>query len=439
MKQFDTKIILIAFITALLCATTSPTWTIQNKPETKNIEPTNSTCFLKQLTKNSFLGIGVACTIYLLQKFEIISSNTKLLPLYAGIATTGGKYLYDYLNRPYTTKELLNLIIKNPKKGRMYIENFSDQFEREIILIRKNKNDSGRKIGTIIKKYEEKCPLLLLGECTLNDDKPCIFSRDLNPKVRKLFEKKVVPALLEKLKTSKEAVHYVSFGAGGMFQDLVILTKTLNKNPEANIIIHFIDPKFYLEVLFLEYLHNSREVKKDENYAPTPQALNHFLELGKKDIGIQNNTYDDETIKKNLYVNFSVLGKALQEFISFLQNNFPKAKLSLFIHSETDDYLPYVENHKLPYPDVIAAADIQDMMSLFQGSLYHYTKLCLISQQNKPSSINFLLGKETEKQANISTISRTEIKGAQKIDFGEKRLDHNKKLKQYWKVQQPLN
>ncbi len=75
-----------------------------------------------------------------------------------------------------------------------------------------------------------------LRECA---DESCIASR-CNGDFRYKYECAVINQLLQ-LKDKKEIVHYVSFGSGYLFQDLVILTKLIKRYNVKNIKISLID------------------------------------------------------------------------------------------------------------------------------------------------------------------------------------------------------
>lgn len=125
-------------------------------------------------------------------------------------------------------------------------------------------------------------------------------------------------------------------------------------------------------------------------------------------------------------------GMKYKQFLSFLQNMFPKAAPTLSIHSSTDEYLQYVDAHKSPYPDVIATADIQDEMSLIKDSMYDYGKLSLLTKKKQPSSINLFLSKgERDLNPEIVTYSLKKVKGGKKLNL-EERFDYAKDIDHIW-------
>jgi hypothetical protein len=250
-----------------------------------------------------------------------------------------------------------------------------------------------------IKIFEEKYPLFLLDECTREGWQACLLSRERNPKFREAFENSVVSELLK-----RENPVYTEFGSGGAFQTAVILAKMLKQKPGAAATVHLIEPDHEVYVRAHEILKDGLKVSLDYNFAIDPI----FEELGKQIYGEpdpnlqqlnelilsysdKEELSDEEEHKQDLYNVYMREEMKYKQMLGWLASNFPQAKLSLYLHSSTDDYLKYVEENVLPYPDVVAAADIQDETSLERKSLMHYAQLCMTVLQKNPGSSNIWL------------------------------------------------
>lgn len=366
-----------------------------------------------QLVRNAALGLGVAGLVYLGQR--LFTSAPKIsYCVYAGLAGLGSKCLLsvfqnDYCSTPYTSEQLLNLLINDPKKALDYSNKICKEFYEKIY---KNSCTQEQRI----KFYTKKCPFFLLGECTQNEDYyRCILSRSYNPLFRERFESNVVTATLEKLKTNT-MVNYVSFGSGGMFQDLVIIAKVLAKEPTANININVIDTQYGDYVCMREYLKNGRQVSREFDDTPPEDYLNYLLELAKKESDFDGKA---DLLKLNHRNEVILLGKRYQQFILFLQEMFPKANLSLSVYASTDDYLKCITADEKLFPDLIVTADIDwdDLNCLANKSTLAYIKLCLISMQKKSTATNVWLSKGCKfKRPKIVTYSLKKIADATSVD-----------------------
>lgn len=331
-------------------------------------------------------------------------------------------------NTSYTNKELFKLVISNPKKTLFYIYEKSKNNLTE--------HDSIEEVKKTFEELEKTCPLFLLGECVAQDEGDCTLSRSYNPKFRNDFENDVVTACIQSLKI-KASICYTGFGSGGMFQDLVIIAKTLDQHPDANIAINLIDPKYFPHMYLQDYLKQPREIDILYDYTPTQEFLDHALKAAKEESN-QQLSVTDEIFKKNLTLALLVLSKKQKEFISFLQEQFPQARISLSVHSSTDEYLKYNNTHKLNYPDVITAVDIEDENSLEQNSIAAFSKLCVLALQKNPSSKNFWLTKgETMEEPKIISFFLTEVKDGIKKDFTEK-LTYAPTVEHIWTVEKKL-
>ena len=219
----------------------------------------------------------------------------------------------------------------------------------------------------IIETASKGSPISMLVEC---GTKECLLSRKENPRGRVVYELGVIQALLKKL-TEKDAVIYTSFASGGLFQDFIIIAKTLAQRPTAKITIHFIDIYFGI---FLEGLKKlGRPLKIDDNISDSSTILPNLIreslpKVNSKDAG----SYICSTF-------FSTELRLLQ-FTRTLRKLFPKASIDVFIHRSAREYAESIE---LPAnaPDVLTAADICDNFSTKTKARNDFFNLCRLANK----------------------------------------------------------
>lgn len=268
----------------------------------------------------------------------------------------------------------------------------------------------------ITRKYEASCPIHLLGECTKEGFGACLLSRSYQPLYRNHFENKTVAALLQKsCEHEHQPIEYVGFGTGGSFQDFVIVLKALVQKPNLAMSIHLIDREFTPYVFCREAESNSRLICHN-------QATN-FLKLLPEIIAkVRTEKWVDEKSSDN-QASRLIIGHCLKKeeamrlFISYLTKTFPRAQLSLHVHESAQSYLDYIKQHRLNPADVVAAADIQDEMSICSGSQKDYLLLCKETLLHNPSAINFLLSKiNNETQGGITEVALNHKPGFERLE-----------------------
>ncbi len=309
----------------------------------------------------------------------------------------------------YKKTSLLHEILCDPRI--VYHRNYSlkEAFRRETSI------DEDKEINedviaswrARVKKYEKKSPLFFLGECAWEDDVPCILSRLYEPKYRETYEDKVVAALVSKAADKQEPTHYVSFASGGRLTDLVILTKTLTKKPDAQLHVHLIDYEYTPFVFYLNAAgHSWHDMAAEVTFTPeiAESMVDQELALRLPTVSdFEKRKYQEHPQEVRKYLKKQLLSSCLeaecmnQQFINFLRATFPQASLTFHIHESTDGYLRYREEQAISYPDIITAADMEDEMSIIKGSIEDYLKLCISAMQNKPESINIWLAKNRQK------------------------------------------
>lgn len=304
------------------------------------------------------------------------------------------------LNTIYKTYSAYNLQLSKIEEGKLSI----DEDQRKAIPI----------VLKLIHSYEKICPVYFVGECVREDWWDCILSRRFEPSYRESFEQKVVHALIGCLdRNGARPVQYVGFGCGGTFQDFVIAVKTLAQKPDASLVIHLIDRQYTPCVCCLELLNNSHEI--------VPEIANDYysvMPLAKQKYRVKWQAQDVPDVK---FEN-AVVGESLRieihakQFLAYIQKTFPRAHIVLCLHYDKQNYLEYIEKYHLHYPDVIAAADIQDEMSLLAQAPIHYASLCSEVLQKHPTSQNFWLSRWQD--VKIQQLGLTECPDAKLEKFG---------------------
>jgi len=256
----------------------------------------------------------------------------------------------------------------------------------------------------VIRKFEQKSPIFLLGECSY---KYCFLTRKNHPEFRENFENHTCVLLQQKIEEKKGgSIYCISFGSGGLFQDLIIFSKTLSQYPEANLIIHLIDRVFNKTDENLKEFITQKEADKRDWIRPNIQLL------------IEDEKFETVKIKAKI-----------SQFKNFLTTEFPHANITIYTHKNIDDYFDYIEKEKMSHADVTFAADVS-------GGLDDYEKLCIKTMQLNSSSVNVLL-LHNDKQAwlhqffleNAENRVKTAVKDNENIDIYYERvyIDDTKK------------
>ncbi len=327
-------------------------------------------------------------------------------------AALGGAFLV-YLHQMVRKPHLLDMLLTRPKAALDWGYSVRDKCGQEAEKTGAVENIETTKM--LIDQYTKEQPLFLLGECVKEDWGHCLLSRIYKPKFRQQFESSVVTSLKNKLTSLARPVQYVSFGSGGMFQDHVILTKTLAKKPDAQLDVHLIDLKYTPYVKCRDLLNNTRLVDSHIDTDPTP-VMEAFKKLVRDDKAVPESMGDEELTRvlMNVCLNHEV---PAQQSLRWLAKTFPQAQLKLHLHDTADSYHQYIERTNTQSADVIATADIQDEMSLIQQAGPNYAQLCVQTLQKNPHADNIWLTKNPRQGiASLARIKLEESAEAEKHD-----------------------
>jgi hypothetical protein len=334
--------------------------------------------------------------------------------------------LQDGLEHTQQNKKgsFLNQVLHNPAKALARTNRTHDCFEQ---CLRDNKllfDDMTKlevkQLQTVIKKRYEiwkklssECPSL--GECTKLDSGDCPLSRLSFPQFREAFEVEAVRILSETItKNHDKPISYLGFGAGGMFQDLVVLTKMLEQNPRVSLFVHLVDPGFFPITEYRKYSGLTKAI--DINY-----KIDNTNALEKLFFCVQKDEKCDHFKNVGVELGIEIMRFKVQdelhrclEFISFLNRSFPQAKTELFVYSCAREYLDFIKNAGARYADLITAVDIDDEKSVKNGAMKEYLALCKEVLQAYSGANNLCLGKNFGKKP---------CKGLLQVSLNKKRDD----------------
>lgn len=290
--------------------------------------------------------------------------------------------------------------------------------EKPTEFFARNKDDYCRYLTTLgdketpktlsdhLSAYTEYNPLFLLDECW---DEPsfdntlfgsyCPLSRSYNPGYRKAFEDFVVQACVKKAKIDQDQpLVYTSFGSGKLGQDFIILLKILQQCPNASLVVNVID-KNYPSSDILTYKHGA------ESCCSRAHIANASIEIHAK-------WYQS----KNFLIELHKV-TAIAQIVRYLHNNFPSAHVVAHAFSSANEYMHSSDSHI--HPDILVAADIDDVDSIESGSVRAYKQLCRFALSKKPTAQNFWLHIENKDmpEVQIATFCNASKKRRKKIQL----------------------
>ncbi len=271
-------------------------------------------------------------------------------------------------------------IIDQPVECLTHIKQVQDAYydELDLLLEQADLGEIITQYPQLLEKYTAKHPLFLLRECAYYGLGLCSLSRAYVQKYRRGFEDKVVEGILNALQDQDE-VHYVSFASGLLFQDLQILLKLLEQKSDAVLHLNFIDPKYRVWAICLQLLQR----------AGTDDLLAIQDELCK----VKNDDMPSDEFVKNMCIEYLEMEARLNQYFSFLEQHFPEARFSAAFYDDIETYLSNEQEEGFVYPDIIAAADIEDGYCLRADVPEQYALFCKRVLQKKPDVYNILLAR----------------------------------------------
>lgn len=397
MKKIIIFALTLSFLTAS-CIHASDDFTV-TKPYSPGFRDRHSTGYKAALTASFVLGASAAYT----QRAQL--GNTG----YAVLGGTSLIYAHQMMRKP----RLLDLLLTNPKAALDHVYAVGDKWEQE----KKRTLGSPETIARLTHTFAEQCPIFSLGECRREDEDHCLLSRIYEPRYREIFESHVVTALHNKLQQSPaKPVHYVGFASGRMYQEFVNLAKTLAKKPDAHLDVHFIDVCYGPYVGCRALLGDrNRLVNSHVSIDPTP-VMKELKAEARKEHNFKNMT--DEKLENKIVDIVRNIETPAQQSIAWLSKTFPNARLQLHLHDTVDNYYQQVASASMPFPDVIATADIDDSGSLSMRSRLHYYQLCARALQANAHTDTIWLGKDYERRVGtINTVTLKEVPESKRVDI----------------------
>lgn len=247
----------------------------------------------------------------------------------------------------------------------------------------------------LLRSFEKRNPFFLLAECSQKSHDEthqldtCPYNRFKHPLVRRDYAKVVNDAIIKRIKGSSRAVHCVFFATGGLFQELVILTKVLTAEPRAKLVIHCIDAQYDLYEWASRVL--DKKYRDVTEYKPiVPQVMKkidfitEFLNASTHAKGSREWISAFEIVENCFWVQEIVhqLSRALQEM-------FPEACLSFYVHDTTVNYNDYIKQSSFfEHADVVTSIDIEDSYCTKYNALSDYIGLSYMSSKIKERSKN---------------------------------------------------
>lgn len=270
--------------------------------------------------------------------------------------------------------------------------------------------DSEKNLYEIRKKYmqeaervaiETGCPVFMLGECTMGPwDKPCFFSRLQNPTYRAAFEEKVVKKIIKKSNDIHVgSIQYTTVGAGSLFTDLVILNKALTQKPTLSIAVHIIDHKYTPLVECSNRLYGHKEMLLQQDLDPLPVA---------KDLHLHSEEHWDgeklnfEEFQQCIVIEMLPLEVRCKQFLSYFSKKFPASTLSVTVHDTVEEYIKYLEQKNITYPDITVAADIEDETCMHHKAPRWFSLLSKVAQEHNDKASNVMLSSFENKPLFVS-------------------------------------
>ncbi|MCK5632892.1 hypothetical protein KAH94_04030 [bacterium] len=204
---------------------------------------------------------------------------------------------------------------------------------------------------------QQDCPVFSLAECN-----ECLLNRttDLGRRARNYFEKKIAQEVVQ---------GYVNVGGGFAFQDLVILTNVLEKNPDAQIDFYFIDP------MHEEYI----DCLVQRGIMQIDLATTDFLQLFKKCC------YGSKVLLDMRWSH-----ESFKQMLRFLKNAYPRATVKLHLYSYVEDFLAECEEKKIQPPKIIISSDLGKCQEARRG----LANLISYAMEKEKKTIAFFLDKD---------------------------------------------
>lgn len=278
------------------------------------------------------------------------------------------------------TRPWLDMILLNPAEAVYHANQVHDQFTSCLVTegpkTTVDANETKRYVQSAHDAFIPQCPFFTLGECVKEDFWPCVLSRDHDPKIRHRLEVRAVDYMHE-IWTARPTttLQYAGFACGGAFQDLVIATKFLSKNPTARVHFHLIDVKFTPFAFTRDLQKDDRDIELSKSTTVGDMVLVDLKQKAIQSWGANAAYFQKPETVESLKLCAFDAEVRYKPFLGFLKDTFPQANIRLSLHAQAEDYLSYLNGKEYAPADLIVATDIQDEMSLLRGSVSDFNCL----------------------------------------------------------------
>lgn len=199
-------------------------------------------------------------------------------------------------------------------------------------------------------------PLCLLSECH-----ECLLTRltRLGAMARTMFEREMVMRITD---------GYVNVGGGFAFQDLVLITQTLQKNPCANLTIHLVDP---LHVAYIHAAHRHGISRIDMN-----QDVTHL--------------FFEDWYSASDFARIRLTHELFHQMVRFIHHLYPHAHVTIRLYRFVEDLLRDCERNTVVLPQIVMSSDLgtsQEARTAFANLVRYALKV-------RPDALGMSLDKE---------------------------------------------
>jgi hypothetical protein len=210
-------------------------------------------------------------------------------------------------------------------------------------------------------------PINLIHEC-----RSCRgIMRSKDNKARAEFENAITEEITKQDMHKKEAVNYLSFASGGLFQDLMVLIKAC-KQGIREINLHCVDMSYSSYIAAVEHMFGNQI----EAFAAFP-TIEQLRTREMTDALLQKFMEVEESTAK-----LQIRHEMVSQLALWINQFYPDVKCRIFLHRNAVEYRKYIKAQPGMVADVIAATDLgesqreidaamNDLQSLVQTVAWH--------------------------------------------------------------------
>ncbi len=252
---------------------------------------------------------------------------------------------------------LCDKLLKNPLSLLSEIKKYEHELQELFEAVSDGKAEfDPAAMAETFQKQRTLNPIFLVEECYSGQ---CGLSRNQNSS--RSFYESVVLKYLKKYK-NQERINLVSFASGGMFQDLIILAKSVKLHGISNINIHLIDTKYTSYTQALSGLnHHVTQV----NLCNDRSSAFYTYSLSKE---------SEKRMQQKCEMYLTVMHEQLRQFVSLVQVLSDK-NIKIYIHKDAASYQKNCIAHPDLQADLLIAMDFGPNPFVYKGMLRDYYSL----------------------------------------------------------------